>query len=157
MSFAHAIVGKYSVPASVRNGCILTEQFTMAEPLIPDEVARFVLDKIDSVAQLEALLLLRNNRETDWSVGALAARLYIQEDQTAQLLGVLQAQGFVVSKGSDLALYRYEPASQELHAMLERLAEIYAKHLVPVTNLIHSKPKPRIQEFADAFRLRKDK
>ena len=41
--------------------------------------------------------------------------------------------------------------------MLERLAEIYAKHLVPVTNLIHSKPKPRIQEFADAFRLRKDK
>jgi len=157
MSFAHAIVGKYSVPAWVRNGCILTEQFTMAEPLIPDEVARFVLDKIDSVAQLEALLLLRNNRETDWSVGALAARLYIQEDQTAQLLGVLQAQGFVVSKGSDLALYRYEPASQELHGMLERLAEIYAKHLVPVTNLIHSKPKPRIQEFADAFRLRKDK
>jgi len=40
--------------------------------------------------------------------------------------------------------------------MLERTAEAYAKHLVPVTNLIHSKPKPRIQEFADAFRFRKD-
>src|SRR3970040_1124007 len=78
MSFAHAIVGKHLMPAWVRNGCILTEQFTMAEPLIPDEVARFVLDKIDSVAQLEALLLLRNNRETDWSVGALAARLYLR-------------------------------------------------------------------------------
>ncbi|MGH7796118.1 MAG: hypothetical protein ACREQ2_14700 [Candidatus Binatia bacterium] len=127
----------------------------MAEQLIPDDVARFVLDKIDSVAQLEALLLLRNDREKDWSVGALAARLYIQEDQTAQLLSVLQAQGFVASKGSDPALYCYEPASPELHAMLEGLAEIYAKHLVPVTNLIHSKPKPRIQEFADAFRLRK--
>lgn len=129
----------------------------MAEPLIPDEVAQFVLDKIDSVAQLEALLLLRNNRETDWTVEALAARLYIQHEQTAHLLGVLQSQGFVVSKGTDRALYRYEPASQELQAMLDRLAEIYAKHLVPVTNLIHSKPKPRIQEFADAFRLRKDK
>lgn len=138
-------------------GCILTENFIMAEPLIPDPIAQFVLDKIDSVAQLEALLLLRNNRETDWSVGALAARLYIHEDQTAQVLAVLQAQGFVVSKGTDRPLYRYEPASQELHAILERLAEIYAKHLVPVTNLIHSKPKPRIQEFADAFRLRKDK
>jgi hypothetical protein len=127
----------------------------MAESYIPEDVARFVLDNIYSVAHLEALLLLRSNRNCDWSVGAMAARLYISEDQTAQLLVVLHAQGFVEAKGSDPALYHYEPLSSELNRMLERLAEIYAKHLVPVTNLIHSRPKPRIQEFADAFRLRK--
>jgi hypothetical protein len=128
----------------------------MADSIIPDDISQFVIEKIESVAQLEALLLLRNHPDTDWSVQTLAARLYISEDQTAAVLAILRAQGFVAADASDRSLYRYRPNSTELKGMLDRLAEIYAKHLVPVTNLIHSKPKSRIQEFADAFRLRKD-
>ncbi|HEU4771280.1 MAG TPA: hypothetical protein VFS68_03895 [Candidatus Udaeobacter sp.] len=131
-------------------GCIMAEHF------IPDDVAHFVLEKIDSVAQLEALLLLRRDPEKEWSAAALAARLYISEEQTKELLEGLRAQGFVAAQ-SNSSVYRYQPVTTELHQMLDRLAEIYAKQLVPVTNLIHSKPRPRIQEFADAFRLRKDK
>lgn len=129
----------------------------MTEQFIPEDVQRFVLEKIDSVAQLEALLLLRGNPDRDWAARALAARLYIGEEQTAELLLALRAQGFVAVNAQDASLYRFQPATAELAHMLDRLAEIYAKHLVPVTNLIHSKPKPRIQQFADAFRLRKDK
>lgn len=128
----------------------------MAEPVIPEDIARFVLETVDSVAQLEALLLLRNHCEQDWSVVALAARLYIKEEQTAQIVSVLRMQGFVGQIGTDPVLFRYAPVLPELGAMLDRVAEIYRKHLVPITNLIHSKPKPRIQEFADAFRIRKD-
>jgi hypothetical protein len=40
--------------------------------------------------------------------------------------------------------------------MVDRLADAYAKHLIPVTNMIHAKPR-RIREFADAFRFRKDR
>ena len=129
----------------------------MAEKFIPQDLESFVLDKIDSVAQLEALLLLRANPEKDWSARALAGRLYISDEQTAELLLVLGAHGFIAVNAHDPSLFRFQPATSELAHMLDRLAEIYAKHLVPVTNLIHSKPKPRIQEFADAFRLRKDK
>lgn len=128
----------------------------MADKIIPDDISQFVIEKIESVAQLEALLLLRNHADTDWSVQALAARLYISEEQTAGVLAVLLAQGFVSVDSKDPSVYRYRPNSTDLQALLDRLAEIYAKHLVPVTNLIHSKPKSRIQEFADAFRLRKD-
>ncbi len=127
----------------------------MVESHIPDDVARFVLENIYSVAHLEALLLLRSNRGQEWSIRALAARLYISEDQTAELVIVLRAQGFIAAKAPEPASFRYEPASADLNTMLERLAEVYTKQLVPVTNLIHSRPKPRIQEFADAFRLRK--
>jgi hypothetical protein len=127
----------------------------MAESNIPDDVARFVLDNIHSVAHLEALLLLRSNRNQEWTVTALAARLYISEDQTAELLIVLRAQGFITPTTNSPATFRYQPTSNELDAMAERLTHTYAKHLVPITNLIHSKPKSRIQEFADAFRLRK--
>jgi hypothetical protein len=87
----------------------------------------------------------------------LAARLYISDEQTAELLLALCAQGFAAIDADNPAVYRFRPSSTELKTTLDRLAEIYAKHLVPVTNLIHSKPKSRIQQFADAFRLRKDK
>jgi hypothetical protein len=129
----------------------------MSDQVIPNDINQFIIEKIESVAQLEALLLLRNNPEKGWSVRALAARLYISDEQTAELLLALCAQGFATIDADNPAVYRFRPSSTELKTTLDRLAEIYAKHLVPVTNLIHSKPKSRIQQFADAFRLRKDK
>jgi hypothetical protein len=123
---------------------------------IPDDIAQFIIEKIDSVAQLEALLLLRNSAEEPWTVEALARRLYIEEKQTAELLNRLCAQGFAIAIAGETPLYQYRPISTELREVLDRLVEIYSKHLVPVTNLVHSKPKTRVQEFADAFKFRKD-
>jgi hypothetical protein len=37
--------------------------------------------------------------------------------------------------------------------VVDRLADAYARHLIPITNLIHDKQR-RIREFADAFRIR---
>ena len=127
----------------------------MAEQFIPDDIGRFVLEKIDSVAQLEGVLLLRRDPQRQWSAAELAARLYISEAQTAELLMGLSAQGLVAA-GRQPAMYSYQPGTPELGEMLDRLAEVYSKQLVAITNLIHSKQKPRVQAFADAFRLRKD-
>lgn len=127
----------------------------MTEDLIPNDVKQFILKSIDSIAQLEALLLLRANPQEKWNVPAVAKRLYITDQETAPLLINLCEQGLLVV-GQDAGAYVYQPISADLTQMVDRLAEIYAKHLVPVTNLVHSKPRTRIQEFADAFRLRKD-
>jgi hypothetical protein len=129
----------------------------MNERVIPEDIARFILAKIDSVAQVEALLLLRSKPEEPWSVQSLARGLYISEEQTGELLAKFCTDGFLALQASDPALYEYRPATPELRQILDRLAETYSKHLLPVTNLIHSKPKTRVQEFADAFKLRKDK
>jgi hypothetical protein len=125
----------------------------MDPSVIPEDVARFIQEKIDSVAQMEALLLLRKHQAQQWSLTALAQRLYIGEGQTADVLARLVADGLVVPAGA--ADFRYHAASPELESMVERVTEAYRTHLVPVTNLIHSKPRTRIQEFADAFRFRK--
>jgi hypothetical protein len=122
---------------------------------IPKDLEQFILDKIDSVAQLEALLLMRTNADQEWRAATLAKRLYISENETAAILMVLAGQGFLEADADKLS-FRYGPNSPKLRVMLDRLAELYAKQLVPVTNLIHSKPKSRVQEFADAFRFRKD-
>jgi hypothetical protein len=106
---------------------------------------------------MEALLLFRNESQEAWTVESLARRLYIDENQTAAIVNRLCAEGFLVVQTSDLAQYQYAPSSQDLRQQVDRVCAIYTKHLVPVTNLIHSKPKTRVQEFADAFRLRRDK
>ena len=128
----------------------------MSSEFIPVDIAQFIIEKIDSVAQLEALLLLRNSPGEQWSVQALARRLYIEEKQTAELLACVCAQGFAMAIAGEPPRYQYQPNSTELREMVDRVAEIYSKHLLPVTNLIHSKPKTRVQEFADAFKFRKD-
>lgn len=87
----------------------------------------------------------------------MANRLYIDRKQTAELLARLDADGSVTIAREEDPVYRYQPATPHKQQMVDFLAVIYAKHLVPITNLIHTKPKNRVQEFADAFRLRKDK
>jgi hypothetical protein len=127
----------------------------MTEDPIPNDIRQFILRSIDSIAQLEALLLLRASPQQSWGIHAIARRLYITEQETSLLLSGL-CQQELVTPGGESGQYTYKPASADLTRMVDRLAEIYAKHLVPVTNLIHAKPRTRMQEFADAFRLRKD-
>ena len=128
----------------------------MADDLIPEDVRQFIVDKIDSVAELEGLLLLRGNPETEWDNEALARRLYTNPQQTEAVLERLDRLGFLAVKPGERAAYRYQPTSPALAQTADRVAEIYSKYLVPVTNLIHSKPQSKVQQFADAFKLRKE-
>lgn len=128
----------------------------MSDQFIQDDLALFILENIDSIAQLEALLLLRKNQQTNWSAPAVARWLYIDEKQTTQLLVALCHRSFAVQREGKTSLYQYQPSSKELAQKVDQVAEIYSKHLIAVTHLIHSKPKIRIQEFADAFKFRKD-
>src|SRR3954463_12468035 len=125
----------------------------MTDELIPPELQSFILDNIDSVAELEALLLLHKYPEQDWLLTAAAQRLYIGESAAAQVFAQLSARGLC---SSGAAGYRVVHADSARVAMIEALTQAYARYLIPVTNLIHHKPS-RIQQFADAFKFRKDK
>jgi hypothetical protein len=125
----------------------------MADEIIPDDLRDFILRHIDSITQLEALILLRAHSDVDWEAKRTAARLYASEQEVAEGLARLCADGLLICKGE---LYRYHCKTDELRAMVDRLANAYAHHLIPVTNMIHAKPG-RIREFADAFKFRKDR
>ncbi len=124
--------------------------------MIPEDIAQFITNQFDSIAQLEALLLLRGEPNGAWSAPTLAQRLYITEFETVEALEHLRAGGLVIPLAGDPTCYRYEPVSPELRGLVDRTADVYSKHLVPITNLIHAKSKTRVREFADAFRIRKD-
>lgn len=126
----------------------------MTDDMIPDDIRQFILQNIASVAQLEGLLLLRADPVREWDAETMAARLYIEKREAARLLKLLSESGLL--SADKPAHYRYQPKSPELDRTVESLADIYARSLLQVTHLIHSKPKTRMQEFADAFLIRKE-
>jgi hypothetical protein len=68
----------------------------------------------------------------------------------------LHEAGILEVTGDEIQAYCYRPATEELRGMIDRLADVYAKNLVDVTNLVHSKTGKKAQQFADAFKWRKD-
>lgn len=128
----------------------------MAREDIPDEVKRFILTCIPSVPYLEAMLLLRDGNTHAWDSRLVAQRLYMSEKAAHALLSDLHAASILTCIEQEPPSYQYQPASDSLKEMIDRLAETYAKNLVVVTNLIHSKNSKKAQQFADAFIWRKD-
>jgi hypothetical protein len=125
----------------------------MSEDPLPAALQEFLAKDIDSIAQLEALLLLRGTPAATWDAQDTAKRLYVSEQEAAETLGHLAAQGLLAREGA--GHYRFSPASDDLSRIVELLAEYYKRHLIPITNLIHSKPR-RIRQFADAFKLKRE-
>jgi hypothetical protein len=127
----------------------------MDKATIPEELRRFVLTSIPSVPFLEALLLLRGNPGLDWQTDTLARRLYIRERMAQGLLEDLCTAG-MAARCKTPDCYRYQPTSDTLSDRIDLLADLYAKHLVEVTMLIHSSLDRKAQQFADAFKWRKE-
>ncbi|MDB5793120.1 MAG: hypothetical protein JWQ80_3144 [Massilia sp.] len=123
----------------------------------PEDLRRFVLTSIPSVPFLEALLILRADPAQQWHGDTLARRLYVRERTAQALLEELCRAGMAApcaAAGSDC--YRYQPDSSQLRERIDALADLYARHLVEVTHLIHSSLDRKAQQFANAFKLRKD-
>jgi hypothetical protein len=119
---------------------------------IPAELREFIANCIDTVGQLEALLLLRSNPQQGWTAQPLGARLYVSEIEATDILAHLVIQGFVTEQD---ASYYYDREGPQV-AVIDRLAEAYARQLIPITKLIHAKPRP-VRAFADAFKIKRDK
>ena len=126
----------------------------MSLPELPADVRRFILTSVPSVPYLEAVLLLRGESEKTWDAAQLARRQYVPERNGVELISLLKSSGIAEAVG-DTSAVRYAPTA-ELGELLDRVAQAYASDLVAVTDLIHSRIDRRAQQFADAFRFRKE-
>lgn len=128
----------------------------MDDEAIPLEIQRFVVDCIPSVVHLEALLLMRSHPDQDVSVDAMARLLYVQTRVALQALDQLVARGLLAAHSVE-GPFRYGPSTPERSALVDRLAEVHRTRLIPLSHFIHQHGQSRsIQDFANAFRLRKD-
>lgn len=125
----------------------------MADPYVPDAIRELIIKRIDSIAQIEALLLMRSSSQEQWSAAQIASRLYISETDAADALDRLCATDLLRSGDGTYQLAGIPPQQA---ALIDQLLAVYRQHLIPVTNLVHSKSR-QIGSFADAFRFRKDR
>lgn len=127
---------------------------TLPSRAIPEPVKQLIAERINSVPELECILLLREHPEQIWTPSEAGQRLYVSATVAGHVLSELAQRGFFDRSGSD---YRYAPETPELAESVDQLAEAYSHHLVEVTHMIHAKPSTSVRQFADAFRFRKDK
>lgn len=121
------------------------------------EIYRFIMQEIDSVSQLEGLLLLWHNRPRPWTAADLAQRLYVDGDAAREILLDLMRKQLISSLPGQPEKYHYESKSEEQDRLMARLDATYRREIVRVSTMIHSKPSPAVRDFARAFRFTKEK
>jgi predicted transcriptional regulator len=129
----------------------------MADEIRNSQVDQFIVEQIDSVPHLEALLLLWNSRPKAWTVEDMAHSLYIRSDQAARILDGLVQRNLVQAENSDAPRYTYSPESLERNQLMQAVQATYTRELVRISSLIHSKASAGVRDFARAFRFTRDK
>lgn len=123
---------------------------------IPAHVLRFLEENIDTVPQLETLLMMSEFPDRSWLIADVASRNYITEQRATDTLNGLQRRGLVSSEDSP-PRFRFDPGTDAIRAAVADLARCYQRNLSLVTELIHAKPSASVKEFARAFDLKKDR
>ena len=126
----------------------------MTDSGIPGHVERFITDHINSVEQLEVLLLLHDRASEEWTGATVAKELYIDPNSAERRLADWHARGLLSASEAPDPSYRFAPQDSEFRRTVRDLASTYSERRVTVTNLIFSKPTDHISVFADAFRIR---
>lgn len=125
---------------------------------VPSDVRRFIASNIDSVGQLETLLLLRGERNRAWRVEEVSTSLYTPAETASMYLEHLYERELLRRDERDNGpVYAYDPHTSKVEQVVHAVANIYSTRRHAVVALIVSTPSDQVQSFADAFKFRKDK
>jgi hypothetical protein len=118
-------------------------------------VERFLVDHVDSVAELETLVHLQANPDAEVGAEGVARALGVDAGWAADELERLAARG-IVARGTQPGAFRFAPRTDELGRTIDEVLAAYRERRVTVISIITTKPSKHVLGFADAFRLRKD-
>ncbi len=125
----------------------------MAAP--PEDVLRFIADQIDTVPQIEALLVLWQNRPATFTAEQLAARIFVSDQAAGVILTELHGRRFAALVAGTEE-YVYDTGWDPTGEFMARVAATYRRHLILIATLIHRKTSSAVREFARAFEPKKD-
>lgn len=127
----------------------------LTESDIPEPVRRFLAAHIDSIEQLEVLMLLRAHAARAWSADDVNRELRSSVMSIRDRLGDLAGKGFLVAGEVEGALaYRYAPADGEASRLIDALASAYKARRLAVITLIYARPENDVAALSGAFEIR---
>src|SRR5690349_22336612 len=104
---------------------------------LPSDVRQFILEKIDSVPHLEALLLIWGRSEVAWTDEKLAQQLYVQPALAKRIAQALIRRGWLKKANPD-GTFSFDSSWDPQGKFMELLALTYRRQLVAVATLIHT-------------------
>lgn len=125
-----------------------------ADPL-GSELRQFISRYVRSVEQIEILCLVSESPAKNWTVAEVFRTIQSSEQSVVANLDTFVKEGFLSSEGQ--GVFRYLPRTPELGKCLAELVRAYHERRVTIVEAIYKKPADGIQDFADAFKLRKEK
>ncbi|HET6422814.1 MAG TPA: hypothetical protein VFG20_03970 [Planctomycetaceae bacterium] len=124
---------------------------------IPDDVLRFLESMVDSIGQLELLRVLSEDRSRERRDDEIAVQIQSTLAVTLSEMAALEARGLLRSARRDGAVYgRLSPHTPELDGQLSRLLDYYRQRPVTIIRMVHERKQNALQDFSDAFKLRKE-
>jgi hypothetical protein len=119
---------------------------------VPDDVDALIAACIESVEQVEILLLLRGTRRRTWGIDELSRQLRRTPHSVRLRLRSLIAHGLVALEDGRA---RYAAASS-IDRAVRMLATMYRQRRTALIDRIFTERPDPMRSFADAFRLRDD-
>ena len=121
---------------------------------VPADVRRFLNRTIDSVEQLEVLLLLQRGSERYWDAVLIAENLGLRQGDAASALESLARQNLLDVKLGQTIKYQYAPASAAQRDAIRQLGELFRDHRQQLLNEVAAR-REALRHFSDAFRIRR--
>jgi len=118
-----------------------------------DQILDFIRSSVKTVWSLELLLFTRRNNTRAWTIDQLVRELRSSRTIVTESVGVFVLGGILREEESG---FRYGPASPELDRLVEQLATEYAERPTTVVNAIVEAQTGKLQDFANAFRIKRD-
>lgn len=129
----------------------------MSESGFTDELERFIAGEINSLEQLEVLLLLSGNPHRWWTAQDVYNVIKSSTQSVVDRLNGMVERGFLRVEADNEVRYQFAPKDESVWRIVSELRDAYKERSVKVVQAIYSNPPDAVQEFARAFRLRKDK
>lgn len=126
----------------------------MGNDVVPEAIRGFIDENINSVEELETLLLLHTHPDMEWGATDISKELYTSIGAAKRRLAHLFAKGLAKRVGEQK--YIYAPATAQTARIIGELALFYKARRVTIITLIYSKPSEQIRDFSDAFLFRQE-
>ena len=127
----------------------------MSESGIPDGVSQFLRKHVQSVEHLEVLVLLQNEPNKVWGAAEVNQIIRSNEASIRSRLQDLARSGVLLTADAQRETFQFRADAPDA-ADLPKTIELYKTHRLAIIQAIYSPPSP-VDEFAKAFRLRKNK
>jgi len=122
---------------------------------LSSELRTFIGEYVHSVEQLEILCLFSEGGPKARTLSEVFRVIQSSEQSVARCLDAFCRNQLLVSRNS--GSYEFAPGKTGQGEMVAALTKAYRERRVAVIEAIYQRPGDTIQDFADAFKLRKDK